>query len=306
MRQDSRSDAGGSGSLTDLFVSVVIPTYRREQVLLDTIGYLRPQVAGRGEIVVVDQTAQHEPAVARELTELDASGAIRWLRRAQPSIPAAMNAGMLAARAPIVIYVDDDVIPDEGFIEAHLDAHRRHPRSIIAGRVLQPWHVSGQAPLDGLAGSEPAAVDEFIGCNFSLPTALGVAAGGFDEQFIKVAYRFEAEFSLRLRRGGAGLQFWPAASLVHLRSGSGGTRSYGDHLRTFLPAHSVGEYYFLLAARPSGWLRLAFQRLRRSVLTRHHLRRPWWIPATLISELGGMAWAIKLVLSGRRLLEAAA
>jgi len=34
------------------------------------------------------------------------------------------------------------------------------------------------------------------------------------------------------------------------------------------------------------------------VATRHHLRRPWWIPLTLIAELRGMAWALALFLRG--------
>ena len=288
--------------MAELRVSLVIPTYQREQVLLDTIEHLREQVHASGEILIVDQTPVHEPHVDLQLREWDTAGVIRWLKLAQPSIPAAMNAGMSAARGAVVIFVDDDVIPEDGFVEAHLQAHREHQRHIIAGRVLQPWHVAGQAPLDGLAGSEPGPVAEFIGCNFSFPRALGLEVGGFDEQFVKVAYRFEAEFALRMRRAGAGLQFWPKASLVHLRAGSGGTRSYGNHLRTFLPAHSVGEYYFLIISRPPGWGMLALQRLRRSVLTRHHLRRPWWIPATLISEVGGLCWALKLAASGRRLL----
>lgn len=283
-------------------ISVVIPTYRREQVLVETIGHLKAELRDRGEIIVVDQTPVHEPAVSERLQAWEADRTIRWIRREKPSIPAAMNAGLLAARAPVVAYVDDDVIPDAGFVDAHLQAHRTRPRHIIAGRVLQPWHSDGSSPLTGLAGGVEGPVAEFIGCNFSFPRQLGLEIGGFDEQFVKVAYRFEAEFGLRAQRNGAGLWFCPTASLKHLRAGAGGTRSYGDHLRTFLPAHSVGEYYYLLRARPSGWTHATLRRLIRSVLTRHHLRRPWWILPTLVSELAGLLWALRLAWSGPRLI----
>lgn len=42
----------------------------------------------------------------------------------------------------------------------------------------------------------------------------------------------------------------------------------------------------------------------RALLTRHHLFRPWWIPVTIISELRGMFWALKLSLHGPRYVEA--
>ena len=287
-------------------VSVVIATYGREQVLLDTIGHLLPQVQDQGEIVVVDQTITHESETEAQLRRWDDARAIRWIRRSPPSITAAMNAGLLAAHGDVVIYIDDDVIPDPGFIDAHLAAHQQHSKCVVAGRVLQPWHSSGDVPLDGLAGQEAGPTDEFIGCNFSVARELALAIGGFDERFVKVAYRYEAEFALRAARAGYRTEFWPQASLRHLRLSAGGTRSYGDHLRTFLPAHSVGEYYFLIGSRPCGWAGLVLRRLLRSPMTRHHLRRPWWILPTLISEVSGLAWALSLAASGKRLVGAGA
>ena len=38
----------------------------------------------------------------------------------------------------------------------------------------------------------------------------------------------------------------------------------------------------------------------RAISTRHHLRRPWWIPATLIAEFSGMAWSLALAARGPR------
>lgn len=39
-----------------------------------------------------------------------------------------------------------------------------------------------------------------------------------------------------------------------------------------------------------------------SVKTRHHLRRPWWIPVTFFAEGLGFLWALSLALRGPRLL----
>ena len=51
---------------------------------------------------------------------------------------------------------------------------------------------------------------------------------------------------------------------------------------------------------PGGRAREFFARPLRAVMTRHHLRRPWWIPVTLVAELSGMAWALLLYARGPR------
>jgi GT2 family glycosyltransferase len=133
--------------------------------------------------------------------------------------------------------------------------------------------------------------------------AVALGLGGFDENFVHVAYRFEAEFCDRALSAGERIVFEPGASIRHLRVASGGTRSYGEHLTTVKPSHAVGAYYYLLRARR---VRHRFGailwRMIRSVRTRHHLRHPWWIPGTLFAELWGLLWALRLYFGGPRLL----
>jgi GT2 family glycosyltransferase len=286
--------------------TIVIPTFERHEVLVETIQRMLRLTPPPDEIVVVDQTASHPSAVQAELAELEARGAIVRLIRAAPSIPGAMNDGLLAASGRVVIFTDDDVVPESGFVAAHLAEHERHERCLVAGQVLQP----GEAPrrLTGkefaFYSTEPQCVREFVGCNFSIPRALMLELGGFDERFPAAAYRYEREVSDRARRSEVELRFAPKAALRHLRATRGGTRAWGDHLRTFRPSHSVGEYYYLLRSRaaPRRW-REFLGRPVRAIATRHHLRRPWWIPATLVAETSGMLWALVLAARGPALLD---
>ena len=148
---------------------------------------------------------------------------------------------------------------------------------------------------------EAREIDEFMGGNFSVHRRDAIDAGGFDENFVRVAYNFEREFAERWSARGGTIRFVPEAAIRHLKESSGGTRSYGDHLRTHRPAHSVGNYYYLLRSpRAAGRLREFLSRPLRAVATRHHLRRPWWIPVTLVAELSGMAWALLLNARGPR------
>lgn len=287
-------------------ISVVIPTFGREKVLLETISALRGLHPHPLEVVIIDQTLDHEPSTLNQLKRYQIEEEITWIRLEQPSITHAMNVGLQRAKGEIVLFLDDDIIPHENLIEAHLKAHKSG-HVIVAGQVLQP----GELPLPPSDTTVPFRfnsnrqefITEFIGCNFSVNRDLALSLGGFDENFVQVAYRYEAEFADRALAGGGRIWFEPSASVRHLRTERGGTRSYGHHLTTIRPSHAVGAYYFLLRSRKVSrrFLNLVARPLR-AVRTKHHATHPWWIPATLASEVMGFAWALFLYLRGPRLL----
>jgi GT2 family glycosyltransferase len=279
-------------------LSIAIPTYRREAVLVETIESLlglRPRAA---EVLVIDQTEAHLPATEARLGELAGSGDVRWLRLPQPSITAAMNQGLRLATQEIVLFLDDDIRPAPELLAAHVRAHAHHRDGLVAGRVVQPWQENSLRAPDGPSdffSIRPALLREFMGGNFSIRRQLAIELGGFDENFVRVAYRFEAEFAHRYCAGGRQVYFEPVACIHHLKSAEGGTRTYGEHLTTWRPDHAVGAYYHGLR---TGTLQEFVKRPFRAVTTRYHLRHPWHIPGTLLAELGGMLWALGLFMRG--------
>jgi GT2 family glycosyltransferase len=274
--------------------------------LLDTVEGLLRLATPPAEIVLADQTARHDAAAERALRDWHEGGQVRWLRLPVPSIPAAMNQGLLAAAGPIVLFLDDDIRPDAQLVAAHARAHAAQPGELVAGRVLQPWHGGKADPEDsvpfGFNALAPRSVTEFMGGNFSLPREAALALGGFDENFVRVAYRFEAEFAWRWVQSGRRIRYEPAALIHHLKVPAGGTRTFGEHLTTVRPDHAVGAYYYALKTQRWRGLPAALRRLGRAAATRHHLRRPWWIPLTLIAELRGFLWALVLLARGPRYL----
>ena len=287
-------------------ISIVIPTYRRENVLLDTIDFLLQLEPAPFEILVVDQTNNHEAITSSILEEHDSHKRIRWIRLSCPSITRAMNVGMQRARAGIVLFLDDDIVPHPNLIAAHVSAHKSG-HNIIAGQVLQPGEepvpTSAELRAFSFASSSQQFVSELMAGNFSIKRELALDLGGFDENFVQVAYRFESEFAQRVLSSGERIFFEPKASIRHLKVSSGGTRAYGHHLTTIRPSHAVGAYYFLLrscngSSRCVNLLRRPF----RAVRTKHHATHPWWIPATLAAEAMGFAWALFLYLQGPRLM----
>ena len=275
-------------------------------MLLSTLEHVLPQLRPQDELLVVDQTEQHQPGTLERLRELHAAGAVRWIQQHPASITAAMNRGLIEAICEVVLFVDDDILPCSSLLSAHREAHETNSKTVVAGTVIQPWdRVADRWNAAEFipASVEPAWVEEFMGGNFSLRRDHAIELGGFDENFVQVAYRYEAEFAYRFRAAGGRIRLEPKACLHHLHEARGGTRSYGEHLRTARPAHAVGAYYFALRTKSrGGWLRDCLTRPLRAVSTRHHLRRPWWIPVTLAAEWRGMCWAIRLHRAGPRLI----
>jgi GT2 family glycosyltransferase len=283
-------------------ISIAIPTYRREQTLVDTLAALLALERRAQEILILDQSETHKAATEQKLLELHRAGAIRWLRLETPSIPQAMNRALVEAGAPIVLFLDDDIIPDTNLVEAHATAHRRFPGMLIAGRVIQPWDEGKDYSHDAhfhFACPVPQTINEFMGGNFSISIANALSIGGFDENFVKVAYQFEAEFAHRWRSNNGCIYYEPKAAIHHLKVSVGGTRTFGEHLTTIKPDHAVGAYYFTLRTTTgAARVRDVLSRLFMSIRTRHHLRRPWWIPITVYAELRGLLWAHTLAKRG--------
>jgi GT2 family glycosyltransferase len=291
---------------SSVFITIAIPTYGRDQVLVDTIRHVLALIPPPAEVIVLDQTEKHVPEVVRTLEALHASAAIRWLRLPVPLIPGAMNRGLLEASHEFVLFLDDDIIPHPGLVEAHASALEKTGAALVAGRIIQPWQEGRDFSDEStfhFASLSPAWISDFMGTNFSVRRDTVLRIGGFDERFVRVAYNFESEFAYRLRCAGYQIYYEPAAVVHHLKVSGGGTRTFGDHLRSYRPNHAVGAYYFILRTW-SGWQSLGrlFGRPLRAITTRHHLCRPWWIAATLIAEFSGMVWALMLAAQGPRYL----
>lgn len=299
-----------------LKISVVIPTFYREQVLLNTITQLMELTESPNEILVVDQTPEHEELTTQKLEYWSENGEIKWIKRKQPSVPGAMNEGMIRASGEIVLFLDDDVIIDSKLLAAHSNTYTEDKIIIVAGKVIQPWNGKldknkFDAKNDSLndpdgfqfISDEMCFVRRFSGGNFSIRRKVAIEIGGFDEQFSKVAYRFESEFSDRALRAGYKIMYQPDAEINHLHVDSGGTRFYGDTFNTIKPNHSVGRYYYLLKAKTAHnrffkILYLPFTTLA----TRQNLKYPWRIPMLFIAEILGLGWAcIKIAQGPKRI-----
>lgn len=297
-------------------ITIVIPTYEREKVLVDSIRYLLGLALPADELLVIDQTPRHDPGTESTLSKWDREGSIGWIRHQQPSTIEAMNRGLSEAKGDIVLFLDDDIIPEESLISAHLRAYEQNPGAwAVVGRVIQPegqkkaTYRSGQGLKKDLdfdfSGEEPAVVTNIMAGNLSVWREKALLIGGFDEAFVPpVSFRFETDFAKRIVSAGGEILFEPAACIKHLRAARGGTRIHGSHLVSASPTHGVGDYYYALK-HGKGWDRFRYilRRPFREVCTRFHLRHPWWIPVKFVGELRAIVLAFHLYSNHRKTAE---
>jgi len=285
-------------------VSIVIPSYNRGKILIDTIDYLLELAIEASEIIIVDQTQTQSSEVRKALKNWHVSGKINWVVLSQPSVVAAMNVGLTKSTGDYVLFLDDDIKPIQGLIENYQCMTDSKKYAIVAGRVIQPWN-SPEGDKDNTAEQfsfnalNQSSAPYFIGANVLINRRIATQLGGFDENFVGTAHDYEREFSDRVRDAGHEIGYCGPAAVYHLKEQSGGIRTYGHFLKTMKPHHAVGAYYYILRSKRVKKKPLEIlRRLRQRVITRTHLKQPWWIPLTLIGDLLGIVWACKLYLNG--------
>ncbi len=156
--------------------TVVIATRDRAAFLRACLARLALQTAaGRFDVVVVDNGSSDDTAAVIA----SAAPLVRGVFVAEPNRGKARNAGIAASGGRIIVFCDDDTLPPEGFVAAHLAAHGGATDRVVSGPIVNVPGAGALAPVT--AGHYSNAF--FCTCNASAPKAALDAVGGFDEAF---------------------------------------------------------------------------------------------------------------------------
>jgi GT2 family glycosyltransferase len=221
-------------------LSIVIPTYMRERILWDSVRALGPQVRDGDEVLVIDQ---NDPPL-RAPDDLRAAW-LRLIRLERPSLTRARNLGLERAASPLVAFLDDDIAPDPGLLDAFRAAARAHPGRILTGVVDQadkPEDVPTPGRVDLDSGeiltnfSRPVTgeIPFFPGCLFLIPKSALPPRPWFCPAFRGASQGEEIDFSLRARARGVAIVADPALRIYHLKAVEGGCRAPAFRRRFFL------------------------------------------------------------------------
>jgi glycosyltransferase involved in cell wall biosynthesis len=169
----SRNDpTKGSMGLTT--ISVVIPTRDRPTMLRRCLeAVLSQSSANLVEVIIVNDGCRSVDGLIR------ADKRLRVLEGPGRGPAAARNAGIASATGDVVLFTDDDTVPQPRWLEATISCFTRHPEAVgVVGLVESP-------PFDPLYEHSVSGegVGNFLTCNAAYRRATLVNLGGFDEGF---------------------------------------------------------------------------------------------------------------------------
>lgn len=228
-------------------ISVIIPTYQREDVLKDTLEDVLKQDYPHFEIIVVDQTLEHTENLKNYLENLANTDKICLYNVNWASLPGARNYAVRRAKGEIILFIDDDVQLPENYLQTHVINYNNPEIGAVAGRVFDRLKLSdSQQKYQGEYAIEylpPEAMDPGIawyyidlvhtikrqqvisvrGCNMSFRQEIFNKYNiWFDERFRGNAVREESDFCLRIRKTPYKIWYDPEANLIHLGEETGG------------------------------------------------------------------------------------
>jgi glycosyltransferase involved in cell wall biosynthesis len=205
-------------------VSVVVPTRNRAAKLRRCLEALTGQESSVPvQVLVVDDgSTDATPEVLAGFPGVEA------IRRPPGGRSAARNPAVERAAAPLILFLDDDVVATPGLIQRHLDHHRRHPEEneALVGLVtwapelrITPhmlWLEDGGPLFSFNTIDDPEDVDcrHFCTANASVKRSLLPSEHPFDEDLRRCV---DIELGYRLSRRGMRLRYDAQAVGHHLR-----------------------------------------------------------------------------------------
>lgn len=202
-------------------VSVVIPTRNRAGYLHVALASLAAQAGpAQLEVIVVDD------ASSDSTSQVASRWRVRRVAHCRPAgLNAARNSGVRAAGAPLIAFLDDDVLAPEGWLAALVAGAERHPDAEAFGGPIRA-RLEGRTP--GSCGREKPPVTtldlgltdrdaEMVwGANMALRRSAFDRIGYFDESI--AGHGDEEDWLLALCAASGRIVYLAAAGVEHRRA----------------------------------------------------------------------------------------
>lgn len=211
-------------------VSVIVPTFRREEALCKMLQTLLVQNIDDFEILLIDQTPQHCEKTISFLSSN--SGRIKRVFQATPNLPMARNNGLSLVSGRYIIFVDDDVLLPPDCIQRLVDHLAEGAADGVSGSIifeLSRDKVGQHYPEGGISQkgqqSKLLFVREFVGAVMAFRREVFSVIGGFDERLgllSSTAAGEDNEFCRRATRAGFRLAIDPDLVIQHPLGVAGG------------------------------------------------------------------------------------
>lgn len=129
-------------------ISIIIATYNRNDLLEQTLHGLANMDTKDldWELILADNAGNNE--TARLCKSFSASIPLKYIVEKQPGKNSALNTALNHATGDLLIFTDDDVIPDSAWVKSLVDAANRWKDvDLFGGRILPKYPDGLTAPL---------------------------------------------------------------------------------------------------------------------------------------------------------------
>ena len=225
--------------------SIIIPTFNAPEHLGRCLAALDETLPHpfEGDVIVVDDASDEKTQeLLDEWKRSDNRLSLRVLRnKSNVGFVKSCNRGAAAARGDVLVFLNDDTLPQFGWLPALLRLFRNHPDAgAVGGRLLYPegtLQEAGNVIFSDGSGANFGRGDYLVDdplfsfvrqvdyCSAALlatPREVFREAGGFDERYAP-AYYEDADYCFALRERGYAVYYQPESVVVHIEGATGGT-----------------------------------------------------------------------------------
>jgi GT2 family glycosyltransferase/radical SAM superfamily enzyme YgiQ (UPF0313 family)/tetratricopeptide (TPR) repeat protein len=220
--------------------SIIIPVFNKIELTrqcLTTLASLTTMP--EYEVIIVDNNSTD--GTAEFLAAL--GGDVQVIRNAENyGFAVACNQGAKAARGEFLLFLNNDTIPTEGWLNALVDEVERHPDVAVVGSkllyedgtiqhagvafsriVLLPYHIYRQFPADSPMVNRRREFQCVTGACMLVRRDVFDQVGGFDEGF-KNGFE-DVDLCLKIREQGRHIIYRPDSVVYHLESQTPGRKA---------------------------------------------------------------------------------
>lgn len=229
-------------------LSLIIPTIDRGDALYNLLKHLESQTAKDFEIVIVEQSDKVDQRVIRCSKS---NKAVKLIHISERGLPNARNVGIKNSSGGIILFIDDDVIPDKGLIMWHIKSYEDEEISGVGGRIVGGYDIQTASDIIGefnmatgkiirnFSANVKKRVKHLPGGNMSFRREVFDRVGFFDISYGGTSIGEETDFCLRAGKAGFEFLFEPRAALEHLHIQSGGCRDISFSNWLYWHAHNA-------------------------------------------------------------------
>lgn len=208
-------------------LSIIIPTYKRTDSLERLLDCLIHQDTDEIEIIIVDQNSENffDSDLLAKLKKFI------YVYQEYPNTSLARNNGFKFSKAPYILFLDDDLIPEKDFCTKGLSFFNDYPEIgafvplVYPDNAKEEWKLYGkQKTISVYPGQDKIfLITDYISAAVFFRRTYFELSGGFDIHLFAFAKASEdVELFLRMRQRKMALWYIPYIEILHDETTEGG------------------------------------------------------------------------------------